>query len=188
MFIKIRLKTTETYYRKFPINLKDLEEAITECYLGLGTPYKPIPIDNFVDLSGNQFPEIPANAKITIKLQSEESDSQFKVNDPQLLCCKAVNVGRAFNNSNDIPKDFWKKVFKCRSKYIYGAPDGTLYISANKNNNCSISTKKKMPNTFVAYSIIFSICIDHKDGYKRRYYFILDPVLKISSTRPPYAE
>lgn len=183
MFIKIDLKTTRNYPRKFPINLKDLEEAVKACYLGLGTPYQPIPVDNFVNLDGNQFPAIPAKAKITIKLCPENKDDcQYKLSDPKLVCCKVKNVGRTFNDKDLIAKNYWKKIFDCDSKHIFSAPEGTLYISPDKKNRCRISTKKKFPNTVVAYSIIFSLSIELKDGYKRRYYFILDPVVDIRST------
>ena len=186
MFIKIdlRIAKDKDYSKKFPISLKDLENAVNTCYLGLGTPYQPIDVDNFVDLNGNQFPDIPENAKITLKLQPQENDYQYRLNDPVLVCCKVKNVGRAFNDKDDIPKNYWEKIFDCNHKQIYSAPDGTLYIAPNKDNACIISTKKDIPDSFVSYSIIFSLIIKHKDGYKRRYYFILDPVVRISSNPP----
>ena len=182
MFIKIDLKTTKKYPRKFLINLKDLQEAVKTCYLGLGAPYQPIPVDNFVSLGDNQFPDIPSKAKITIKLcPDNEDDCQYKLSDPKLVCCKVINVGRRFNDAGIIPKDYWKTIFKCDSKHIFNAPDGTLYVAPDKKNRCSITTKKKPPHTFIAYSIIFSLIIEHKDNYKRRYYFIIDPLLQIRS-------
>lgn len=185
MFIKIKLKSTEEYHRKFQITLKDLEEAIRECYLDLGTSYKPIPIDNFVSLGKEQFPLIPSNAKISIKLKSKGSGSNLEVNKPQLICCKVKNVGKAFNNRNELPKNYWDKVFKCNKDHIYSAPDGTLYIAPNKKNVCHISTKKNVPNIFASYSIIFSMMVQLNEGYLRRFYFILDPVVRISSNPPP---
>ncbi len=184
MFIKIDLKTTQNYQRKFPVDIKDLKQAIRACYLGLGTPYAPIKVDNFVNLDGNQFPEIPQKAKISIKLYPEnEDDCEYKLSKPKLVCCKVKNVGRKFNDKDLIAKKHWKKVFKINTKHIFYAPEGTLYISPNKKGRCSISTRKKIPNIVVAYSIMFSLIIKHKDGFQRRYYFILDPVVRISSNR-----
>ena len=183
MFIKINLTTKKNYSRKFPINLKDLEEAVKTCYLGLGTPYQPILVDNFVSLGDSQFPAIPAKAKISIKLCPEdEGDCQYKLSDPKLVCCKVKNVDRKFNDKDRIAKKYWKKIFNCDSKLIFNAPEGTLFISPNKKGKCSISTRKKFPDTIVAYSIMFSLIIEHKDGYRRRYYFILDPLVDIRST------
>ena len=136
-----------------------------------------------MSLGDNQFPEIPAKAKITIKLCPEnDDDSQYKLSDPKLVCCKLKNVGRAFNDNDIIAKDYWKTIFDCDSKYILSAPEGTLYIAPDKKSRCCITTKNKFPDTFVAYSILFSLIIVHKDGYKRRYYLILDPVVRIRST------
>ncbi|MDO5978361.1 hypothetical protein [Flavivirga spongiicola] len=185
MFIKIDIKTQKNSPNKFLVNLKDLDAAVKACYLGLGTPYQPIPVDNFVDLDGNLFPGIPAKSKITIKLHSENSnDYLYKLSDPKLVCCKVKNVGRKFNDKNLVAINYWKKVFKCKSKNIFRAPEGTLFISPNREGKCIISTRKKVPNTFVEYSIMFSLIIEHKDGFKRRYYFILDPVVRISSNPP----
>ncbi len=186
MFIKINVKTkTKNYRRKFPVNLKDLEEAIKASYLGLGTPYQPIAVDNFISLGDSQFPAIPAKAKITAKLcPKNKDDCQYKLSAPQLVCCKVKNVGRVFNNTDRIAKNYWKVIFHCDSKHIFGAPEGTLFIAPNKKGKCSISTTKKFPETVVAYSIMFSLIIEHKSNYKRRYYFILDPVVKVSS-KPP---
>ena len=183
MFIKIDLKTTtQNYPRKFPINLKDIRAAVNDCYLGLGTPYQPILADSFVSLGDNQFPEIPAEAEITIKLHPEKKDNpQYILSNPKLVCCKVKNVGRVFNDHDLIAKDYWNSIFDCDSEHIYCAPEGTLYISPDKKDRCSITTRKKFHDSFVAYSIIFSLIIDHKDNFKRRYYFILDPVMKIRS-------
>jgi len=186
MFIKINVKTSQNYPQKFPINANDLKEAVKTCYLGLGTPYQPIRVDNFVNLEGSQFPIIPPKAKISIKLCPEDGDDcQYKLSDPKLVCCKVKNVDRKFNDKDRIAKGFWKKIFDCNSKHVFCAPEGTLFISPNKKGKCSISTRKIFPETIVAYSIMFSLIIEHKDGYKRRYYFILDPVVKIRSNPPP---
>lgn len=182
MFIKINLTTKKKYSRKFPVNLKDLEEAIKTCYLGLGTPYQPIAVDNFVSLGESQFPAIPPKAKITVKLCPEdEEDCHYKLSDPKLVCCIVKNVDRKFNDKDKIAKGYWKKIFDCNSKHIFSAPEGTLFISPNKKGKCSISTKEKFTDTIVAYSIMFSLIIEHEDKYRRRYYFILDPVVKIRS-------
>lgn len=184
MFIKVNLTTKKNYPRKFPINLKDLEEAVRTCYLGLGTPYQPIAVDNFISLGEDQFPDIPPKAKVSIKLCPEnEEDCQYKLSDPKLVCCKVKNVDRKFNDKDRIAKGYWKKIFKCDSKHIFSAPEGTLFISPNKKGKCSISTKRKPAKTTLAYSIIFSLVIEHSDKYRRRYYFIFDPVVKVSSGR-----
>ncbi|MEZ4811862.1 MAG: hypothetical protein R2819_16010 [Allomuricauda sp.] len=162
---------------KFGVSAKAIQETIRECFVGIGTPYEPIRIDNFVDLRGFEFPVIQGSTLITISLESETKPKK----KPQLLCCRVINVGRDFNEKGDFPENHWEAIFKGNESNIFGAPDGTLFISTNKKNKCKISTLKKVPDVFVAYSIIFSLDIKLRKGYKRRYYFILDPVVRISS-------
>ncbi len=170
---------------KFPITLKDVEIAIQECYLDLGTPYKPISIDNFVSLGNYEFPAIQANTKISISLVLEDHVEYYKARELSLLCCKAKNVGRSFNSLKIAPQDTWKKVFDCNHPNVHVAPDGTLYVSPDEQGVCSIATQKEVPNVFISYSIIFSFIVEHKNGYKHRCYFILDPLLQVSSNRDP---
>ncbi|MEH6762961.1 MAG: hypothetical protein V7655_00545 [Aequorivita antarctica] len=183
MYIKIDLITTQVYSQKFPILLKDIEEVVQSCYLGLGTPYQPIPVDNFISIGDNRFPDIPAEAKIDIKLHAEDEDlNTYNLTNPQLVCCTLKNIGKAFNDKDFIAKDYWDTIFDCEPKNILSAPDGTLYIAPSLEENiCRIATKNDFPDTLVAYSILFSLNIEHSDGYGRKYYFILDPVVRIRS-------
>ncbi|MDP2688292.1 MAG: hypothetical protein Q8O62_13795 [Aequorivita sp.] len=182
MYFKIDVITTEIYSKEFPIILKDIEEVMESCYLGLGTSYQPIPADNFMSIGDNKFPDIPSNAKINIKLYSENEDAQiYKLTNPQLVCCTLKNIGKAFNDKDFIANDYWNIIFDCNPENILSAPDGTLYIAPVEENVCVIATKNDFPETLAAYSILFSLNIENTDGYGRKYYFILDPVVRIRS-------
>ena len=179
MYIKIDIaKKGETPTPiKFQISTKAIKETIRKCFVGIGTPYHPIRVDNFVDLNGFEFPVIQGNTQIAISLESKKKSGM----DHQLLCCRVINVGREYNEKCDFPESHWETIFKANESNLFGAPDGTLFISPNKKDQCKISTRKKVHDVYVAYSIIFSLDIKLRKGYKRRYYFILDPVVRISS-------
>ena len=184
MYIKIELKEkgTPAVLVEFPITLKDLENAVQACYLNLGTMYKPIAVDNFVTLGGNEFPTIIPNTKLSIGIKTDKGDKECRAMDPQLLCCKVKNVGKSFNDGlTEIHENHWKNIFDCKGKHIFAAPDGTLYISPDKDNVCHIATQKKVFDAYVSYSILFSLLIEYKEGHQRRYYFLLDPLVQVSS-------
>ena len=101
MHFEITLKENESSNTNdsivtFPINLKELVWATQETYSNLGTPYAPIRADNFISLTGNEFPSIPPDTHLEIKLISEdEAEKHYASN---LVCCLAKNVGKKFNN------------------------------------------------------------------------------------------
>jgi hypothetical protein len=68
---------------------------------------------------------------------------------------------------------------------MYGAPNGTLFVSPEPLKNpkeCSIQTLGGKFSEYISYTIMFSMPLtDKKSGIERLYYFILDPLVKISS-------
>lgn len=190
MFIQIDLiSDNSTDQNKLPISYSELRDVIDSCYLGLGTPYAPIDADNFIVLEEDKFPVIRARTTINIRIvPSKGGDKDFDLGEPRLVCCKVTNVGRKFNEKNKLATGNWKKVFKNKQDALSIAPDGTLYVAPNKDGACIIETRKKFPDTLVAYSVIFSLKITHSDGFERRYYFVLDPVVRISSNPPGQTE
>ena len=86
---------------KFGVSVKAIQKTIRECFVGIGTPYEPIRIDNFVDLRGFEFPVIQADTLITISLESKKKQKR----NPRLLCCRVINVGRDFNEKGDFPEN-----------------------------------------------------------------------------------
>lgn len=183
MHINIDLKQSNEQLPpvKFKFLLKELEHAITECYLGMGTPYNPMPVDNFVITKKKDFSEIKEETDISISLDTSADNNLTSINDFKLVCCKVKNVGKKFNNQNDLPNDHWKKVFTYRDGLIYSAPDGTLYISPDEHGICSISTDKNSYEEHVSYSILISLNLDLENGYSQRFYIVIDPLVKITS-------
>lgn len=172
---------------QFIINIKELIEALEAGYLGLGTPYAPIQVDNFVNLENQEYASIYPNTQITAQLSYNAPNSPLK--SMQFVCCKVNNVDREHNDDlKGNPGNPWANIFKLKGKSgkrirtIYPAPDGTLYVAPNKNGKCRISTCKQLPDTLLAYSMIFSATLEmDKQQGPKSYYFVLDPVIKVSS-------
>ncbi len=183
MRIKIGLTITETIDYYIPLALKDLEIALNESYLGLGTPYQPIPVIDFITLTKSKLPEITASTKITIALIEDDDEDYLKVN-PKIICCKANEVGKKLNNLPEIPKDHWSEIVDFKNKNLISAPDGTLFIAPNSKNICEVNTMPGLSDAYISYSLIFSISTSDQNGYRRAYYLILDPLLRIRSNPP----
>ncbi len=192
MYIKIDLKQKKINLPpiKFQIVLDELENAIEDCYMDLGTPYNPIAIDNFVDIGKNAFSIIDQKTKISISLEKDTGENLSKIIDPKLVCCKVKNVGKSFINQDSLVNNHWKKIFKYKKGLVYSAPDGTLYISPKNNGKCVISTKKTKTvyKDNVSYSILISLKMKTNNEMNRRFYLILDPLVKISSQGGTNAE
>uniref|UniRef100_UPI00404A24AA hypothetical protein n=1 Tax=Gelidibacter sp. TaxID=2018083 RepID=UPI00404A24AA len=193
MYIKIELNQDGLNLPSIPfkIQLKELENAIENCYTQLGTPYDPIMIDNFVTVGENAFSTIDKETKVSVSLElGSHEDNSSKIIDHKLVCCKAKIVDKKFINSGSIADNkYWEKIFK-PNELSYSAPDGTLYISPNDEGKCVVSTVKSDEDRNLSYSILISLKVElgKEDLLGRVFYFILDPLVKISSgndTNPP---
>ncbi len=174
---------------KFTIKIKELKAAFADSYMGLGTPYAPIQVDNFIDLENQEYATIYPNTQITAHLTCDDFTSTIK--NMQLICCKVTNIGREYNDElKGGQANSWATIFELnrkngkRIKSIYPAPDGTLYIAANSKGKCRINTCEKISNAMLAYSILFSATLKlENDKVEKSYYFVLDPVVKIRAQR-----
>jgi len=186
MHIKIRLKQEGPLVLlpvKFKIQLAELMNALEHCYMELGTPYNPIRIDNFVTIGRDAFSFIDTKTRITVSLEPSEDDDLSNIIDYRLVCCKIKNVDKNFINEDNLLTNHWRRIFKYKKEFVYGAPDGTLYISPNQNEKCVISTRNTLHDTNVSYSILLSLKVKFKNEKPRRFYLILDPLVKVSSTQ-----
>lgn len=190
--IELKQKDGEIDQIPFKIRLKELKDAIEDCYMALGTPYDPIKIDNFVTISEeNSFSLIDKKTKILISLKADSGDNLSTIIDYSLVCCKIKNVGKAFLNHNNLLTNSWKEIFKYKKEHICNAPDGTLYVSPNKNKKCVITVKETDVENILSYSILISMNIEFEQQKTRRYYLMLDPLVKVSSgigTKPPVGD
>lgn len=161
----------------FPIDLKDLEATVEECYVNLATQYQPIRIDNFVSLGKHKFPTISSNTELSVKLVTEDKDKECKSSAARLVCCKVKNVGKVFNNGyTEILDHQWDQIFDTDRKRLLATPDGFLYVIPDQEGTCAISTLDKPEDAYIAYSMLFSFVLK-----KRTYFFVLDPVVRVSS-------
>lgn len=188
--MKIKIVLTEGDKRlkpvKFRIQGKALVEAVKTGYLGLGTPYDPIRIDNFVILGNHEFPKIRRDTEISIFLKPGKRDKGKAQEGLQLICCKVKNVGKLHNDAHESTLEGpWQEIFDFdpNDELIKTVPDGALYIAPNEDEKCQIKTCKKVPNSYLAYSMLFCLTIRYEKRDSRTYYFILDPVVEISSNR-----
>lgn len=184
MYINIELKQKNTDLSPitFQILLNELHDALEDCYMDLGTPYNPIGIDNFVTIGENAFSALDKKTKVSISLETDKNDDLSRIKDHKLVCCKVTNVGKKFVKEDGLLSEHWKKIFK-PNKHMYAAPDGTLYISPNKNGKCVGVTKKNCEEANVSYSILISLKVKLKGEKPRRFYLLLDPLVKVSSNQ-----
>ncbi len=188
MKIKIALKKEGKQLMpvKFKIKGKALVKAVKAGYLGLGTSYEPIHIDNFVFLGDYEFPTIGRDTKISISLEPGKKDKGKEQQGLQLICCKVKNVGKSHNDApGSILEGHWQEIFDFDSenKLITSVPDGALYIAPDHTGKCQITTCKRVPDSYLAYSMLFCLTVKYGKRNLRTYYFILDPVVEISSNR-----
>ncbi|WP_111707754.1 hypothetical protein [Lutibacter citreus] len=190
MYINIKLEQHGTDLPSIPfkIELDELQDALENCYMQLGTPYDPIKIDNFVTVGKNAFSQIDKKTKVSISLETDQNEDDLsKIIEHKLVCCKVKNVDKTFINEESL-LNHWEKIFEYNKEFVYSAPDGTLYISPNKDGKCVISTKNTTHDYNVSYSILISMKIKLEHQKPRQFYLILDPLVKVSSTqgtRPP---
>lgn len=193
MHIKVKLKQKGSKLPpiKFTILLEELKGVLQNCYMELGTPYSPIRIDNFVKLGKNAFSVIDKKTKISVSLKPDDNDDLSSIIDYRLVCCKAINVDKQFINEDSLLSNHWRKIFKYNSNYVYSAPDGSLYIAPNEKEKCVISTRSSSHENNVSYSILMALKVKFEHEKPRRFYLVLDPIVKISSsggTKPPESE
>ncbi|WP_350292224.1 hypothetical protein [uncultured Croceitalea sp.] len=183
MYIKIKLKekpakgVTNISIIDFSIDVADLKTATQNTYLNLGTQYAPIRADNFIS-QGNisKLPFISPNTTITISLEpSNKKETKY---NPHLVCCTLKNIGKEFNNAGiEILSNQWNLIFNKDPKHLIPAPNGILYLAPNAKEKCVITTKKEVPDSYLSYSILFSLVFE-----ERSYYFVLDPIIRVNST------
>ncbi len=184
MHLTLGVKTDETTFYKFPIAIDQLVSVVKDSYLGLGTAYDPILIDDFVTQTRTKSPEIDQQTTLSLQLVYENEHPEYPDLQPAILCCKIRNVGRSFNDDQLVPEMRWEDIFVFDKKRLLATPDGYLYVSPNKDNVCILTTKTVLDITYLAYSIILAMTITDMNGIKRRYYFIIDPVVRIRSNPP----
>lgn len=170
---------------RFNIEMTELLDALENCYTQLGTPYDPIKIDNFVSVGKDAFSLIDTETKVSVSLATDSAvDYSHIIKDYKLVCCKIKIVDKHFINLGKIADSkFWRKIFEYSEGIMCSAPDGTLYISADKDNKCVVSTMKSEKEYNVSYSILLSLKVKFKKLRPRRFYLILDPLVKISSNK-----
>lgn len=192
MYIKIKLKEKTSsgaaiQFVNFPIDVDALEATTLSTYLEPGTQYAPIRADNYISLVNNQFPSILSNTKLVVSLTTKESEDcedceeeeNYTPENGRLVCCKVKNVGKIFNDGKlQILNNNWTSIFEMDSENLIEAPDGSLYIASNKKGECTIQTQKEVPESYLSYSILFSLIFG-----ERNYYFMLDPIVKVNSGR-----
>ncbi len=165
----------------FSVQFRRLGEAIATCNLGIGNVFAPIVIDGFVTINDYDLDTFYGGETIRM-----EFDSKTVPRDFQVVCCKINNVGKEYNSGSLSVLNPWDNIFVKNEQTLY-LPDGSLCIMPEKNV-CEITVMEGVPSypdkfNYISYSIIFSLNYLENDEL-RKYYFIIDPLLKISSNPP----
>lgn len=174
----------------FNLDLKNLKDADDESLLALGTLYDPIPADFFINKTKTEIPTFYKNEKITVQWDPDYGGIEGMT--VKVICCKIKNIGRKFNESIDEIENPWQQVFTLPHGSVT-TPDGLLYLiptSPNSNGTTAFELDVQddpKEDTYMSYNIIFSITYTSKEGSVRRQYFVIDPLLKVSSGVPPHS-
>lgn len=178
----------------FSVQTERLLDTLTNCDLGLGTSSFPIPIDSFVTINDPDLYVFHSGEKIIMKFIT---DTQNEALDFQMVGCKINNIGQDFNKETASTIFPWEGIFITDVPNIIILPDSSLYISPI-NNECIIQVSnnnsyliEEQTTTYINYSIIFSaqIQIPTPVGSPniiplRDYYFVIDPLIKVTSGGP----
>ncbi|ALM08816.1 hypothetical protein SB49_14190 [Sediminicola sp. YIK13] len=185
MKIKIGTDKSSLY---LDILLAYLVRAIKHMDLGEGTLLYPIPLDKFVVNNADDIPEITIGIDKHIEMTLESSKNEEKHYSPKLHYCKGSDLTKASEQSIN-----WSNIFHISDMgsgpdaKITISPDGFLYVkSDDTNKNCTIDLRSEAPplERYIGYSAVLSLNMETtKDGHKKRLYFILDPLMKVSSNQ-----
>ena len=159
-------------------DIEEIVDTINFLYPGKGSLNDPFPLDNFVknDLKGLR--EVNFGEHIIIELDS----GPLNDGDPKFCYCKIENITKG--SKNLVTKKDWSQYyhFEKDSDKESVAPNGSLFIKPT-NNEINIVTAKPetsglMNLLFIYFSYTLVISFIYK---KEKYYFTLDPLVKISS-------
>ncbi|WP_026752996.1 hypothetical protein [Sediminibacter sp. Hel_I_10] len=185
MKIKIATNMSSLYLEVLGIYL---DKAVKHMDLGEGTLSYPIALDKFVVNTADAIPEIIIGTDKYITLTLECSNNEEKNYEPILHYCKGSDLTKASEQLIN-----WSDIFKLANKgsepddKITISPDGFLYLKSDETNkNCTIELKSEAPwfERYIGYSAILSLSMEiAEDGRKKRLYFILDPLMKVSSNQ-----
>lgn len=173
------------------LDLKNLKDSDNESLLGIGTLYDPIPADSFILKTKTEIPTYYKGQTITVKWNADMTGVPDTTVD--LICCQIKNIGRTFNEAVDKPINPWERVFKLSDKELT-TPDGLLYLyptpisspSGESEFSLEVINNDLSEDTYMSYNIVFSVTYTTDAGLVRCQYFVVDPLLKVSSGVPPH--
>ncbi|MDO6472784.1 hypothetical protein [Maribacter sp. 1_MG-2023] len=165
-----------------------LEKAVKYMDLGEGTLSYPIALDKFVVNTNDAIPEVIIGVDKNIDMILEYSKDEKKDYSPRLHYCKGSDLTKDSESSIG-----WGEIFELNDRssrpdaQITISPDGFLYIkSDNTYEKCTIELKSEAPifERYISYGAVLSLEMEiTKEGKKKRLYFILDPLMKVSSNQ-----
>lgn len=163
------------------IQIVSLIEAMNNCNMGLGTLSSPIVADAFISINTPDIAHFQNGEEIVIKIVTNEDDAL----NPQIVCCTIKNVTKSPNLGATSTQNLISNVFVCDVEGVQLLADGSICIwpDASGTSSTIAIQDKKFPAVFVAYSIVFSLNLKNTENGYETYYFIVDPLMKISSNR-----
>ncbi len=164
------------------IQIASLNEAVNYCNMGVGTLSCPIVADAFININTPDIVSFFNGEEIVIKVVTGVDDDALH---PQIICSSIKNVTKNPNLGATSTQDLISNVFVCDVKEVQLLADGSICIWPDETGTSSTITIKDayFPDVFVAYSIVFSLNLKNTENSYETYYFIVDPLMKISSNR-----
>jgi len=178
---------------KYCITLDYLKEAIQHMDLGEGTSRFPIPFDSFINTTNlDSIPWVgPFNGGSLSMTLHDDTGVISPGYNAQLHYCYGRSLDKDGNSPN---KSDWLRYFNFSNQQqidgeVVVSIDGSLWVMADPNlNSCSIPWVPVDPSPpteemYIKYSAVLSLDLIDKPttGTTRKYYFVIDPLVKISS-------
>ena len=161
----------------------------------LGTRVNPLPIGNFLKKDVINSQEIPCFEWGNALIMEIEGD------DIELLFCELRNTNKDFTNNIYTEIDGenahnWSNIMSVATSSGKSStpPNGSLFLDPifeHPNQSAfglldSNNPKRLKTDIYISYNIVFSWKLSTKKNEQpKTYYFVHDPVIKVSSNTPP---
>lgn len=178
--MKICLKKGEnTIIAIFYPNIPDIINAVkmTNYY---GTVANPISIDSFLDKGAAQpIPLLENTEALTIEVLPTNNPPLYNT---KLLFLELKNIDQEFNAHYGTSPNLWDNIIIIENN-MEVVPNASLFIEPNADPNQIKFTVKQTnsSNTFIGYSLVFSMNLIIGINQTQTFVFVLDPLIKIVS-------
>lgn len=163
------------------VRVEGLSVAVNKCNLSYATLSNPLIADDYVNINTPDVPTFYSGDELIINVKA--TDNGTKEVNAKLVGCSMKNVSKSFNLTPKRTQELMKDTFETTPPTIMVLPDGSITIAPSVDETtCTITIKDTIEeDVYIAYTIVFSLLLEDYEHQLKRYYFIIDPVVRISS-------